>query len=158
MKLKKALTTLSLALLVLGMGSVQAADLRVGVEGAYPPFSWKESDGTLKGFDIEIAEEICAACATDQVEIRGKGAVTEKKYLAGQDVPSNGEVVVADADAKVVEQQAREIRQRLISAWQGHNMDVVVALANVNGFRSDVHNQFAAVHTAQNRLRWRGGR
>ncbi len=60
MKLKKLVTTLSLVVLVLGMGSVQAADLRVGVEGAYPPFSWKESDGTLKGFDIEIAEAICA--------------------------------------------------------------------------------------------------
>lgn len=60
MKFRKIFTSLSLALLVLGMGSVQAADLRVGVEGAYPPFSWKESDGTLKGFDIEIAEAICA--------------------------------------------------------------------------------------------------
>ena len=60
MKLKKIFTSLSLLLLLLGMGSAQAADLRVGVEGAYPPFSWKESDGTLKGFDIEIAEAVCA--------------------------------------------------------------------------------------------------
>ncbi len=34
--------------------------LRVGVEGAYPPFSWIEPDGTLKGFDIDIALAICA--------------------------------------------------------------------------------------------------
>ena len=60
MKFKQIFTTLSLVLLVLGMGNVQAADLRIGVEGAYPPFSWKESDGTLKGFDIEIAEALCA--------------------------------------------------------------------------------------------------
>ena len=59
MKLNKIFTTLSLLVMVFGMGSVQAADLRIGVEGAYPPFSWKESDGTLKGFDIEIAEAIC---------------------------------------------------------------------------------------------------
>ena len=59
MKLKKILTTLGLALLLGGMASAQAADLRIGVEGAYPPFSWKESDGTLKGFDIEIAEALC---------------------------------------------------------------------------------------------------
>ncbi len=39
---------------------VKAEDvLRIGVEGAYPPFSWKEADGTLKGFDIEIAEALC---------------------------------------------------------------------------------------------------
>ncbi|MDJ0778542.1 MAG: ABC transporter substrate-binding protein [Gammaproteobacteria bacterium] len=60
MKLKKILTTLGLAILLGGMASAQAADLRIGVEGAYPPFSWKESDGTLKGFDIEIAEALCA--------------------------------------------------------------------------------------------------
>ena len=34
--------------------------LRIGVEGAYPPFSSKESDGTLVGFDIEIAQALCA--------------------------------------------------------------------------------------------------
>ncbi|HEY5738809.1 MAG TPA: transporter substrate-binding domain-containing protein [Gammaproteobacteria bacterium] len=60
MKIKQLITTLGIALLLLGGASAQAADLRVGVEGAYPPFSWKESDGTLKGFDIDIAEAICA--------------------------------------------------------------------------------------------------
>jgi len=40
---------------------VFAADpLRIGVEGAYPPFSMKEADGTLSGFDIEIALALCA--------------------------------------------------------------------------------------------------
>lgn len=34
--------------------------LRVGVEGAYPPFSAKEADGTLTGFDIEMANALCA--------------------------------------------------------------------------------------------------
>lgn len=34
--------------------------LRIGVEGAYPPFSYKEADGTLAGFDIEIAGALCA--------------------------------------------------------------------------------------------------
>lgn len=35
--------------------------LRIGVEGAYPPFSYKKADGTLAGFDIEIADALCAA-------------------------------------------------------------------------------------------------
>ena len=36
-----------------------AEELRIGVEGAYPPFSWKEADGTLKGFDIDLAFALC---------------------------------------------------------------------------------------------------
>ncbi len=59
MKLKQLLTTLGLALLLAAGGAQAAGKLRIGVEGAYPPFSWKESDGSLKGFDIEIAEALC---------------------------------------------------------------------------------------------------
>jgi arginine/ornithine transport system substrate-binding protein len=46
--------------------------LRVGVEGAYPPFSELGTDGKLKGFDIDIANEICTRlkrrCALVQAE------------------------------------------------------------------------------------------
>ena len=42
------------------MASTATADtLRMGVEGAYPPFSQKEADGSLSGFDIEIALALC---------------------------------------------------------------------------------------------------
>ena len=52
--------TLALALAV-ATGAAWAADpLRIGVEGAYPPFSQKAADGTLSGFDIDIANAICA--------------------------------------------------------------------------------------------------
>jgi arginine/ornithine transport system substrate-binding protein len=33
--------------------------IRFGVEGAYPPFSEVTPDGTLKGFDIDIAKALC---------------------------------------------------------------------------------------------------
>ncbi|MBE8158196.1 MAG: transporter substrate-binding domain-containing protein [Betaproteobacteria bacterium] len=45
--------------------SAAAADLRIGVEGAYPPFSAVNADGELVGFDIEIARALCAEMKTE---------------------------------------------------------------------------------------------
>lgn len=44
----------------LGMSTANAEDLRIGVEGAYPPFSEKTESGELIGFDIDIANALCA--------------------------------------------------------------------------------------------------
>jgi len=59
MKFKKLAGLAIAGLLAVAVTSVNADALRVGVEGAYPPCSWKEADGTLKGFDIDFAHEVC---------------------------------------------------------------------------------------------------
>ena len=59
MNAKKLITMVFGAAILAGSAMAQAEKLRVGVEGAYPPFSWKEADGTLKGFDIDMAHEVC---------------------------------------------------------------------------------------------------
>lgn len=59
-KMRKILAS-ALVVVVAGGGSAAAQDvLRIGVEGAYPPFSAKEPDGSFVGFDIDIAHALCA--------------------------------------------------------------------------------------------------
>jgi len=69
-------------------GTAMAGEkLRIGVEGAYPPFSWVDPDGTLKGFDIEIAMALCkemgAQCSLVQQDWDGIiPALLARKYDA----------------------------------------------------------------------------
>lgn len=54
--------------LVLSSLSAEAKEwktLRIGVEGAYPPFSSVTADGRLVGFDIDIANALC-----DQMKVK----------------------------------------------------------------------------------------
>jgi arginine/ornithine transport system substrate-binding protein len=55
-------TRLLLMVLVLAAGRASAQDwsqLRVAIEGSYPPFSERDSKDGWKGFDIDIAKALC---------------------------------------------------------------------------------------------------
>ena len=54
------------AALALGcVSAAQAETLRIGVEGAYPPFSSITPSGELVGFDIDIAKALCEEMAVE---------------------------------------------------------------------------------------------
>lgn len=55
--------SLLIALFAFAFNTAQAKEwkqIRIGVEGAYPPFSKTEEDGSVTGFDIDIANALCA--------------------------------------------------------------------------------------------------
>lgn len=59
MKKHLTITSVLLSATLLFSTSISAETLRIGVEGAYPPFSKTDKDGKLSGFDIEIGEALC---------------------------------------------------------------------------------------------------
>lgn len=61
--MKKVVSAVFAAALALGAAQADAKEwtkVRIGVEGAYPPFSEVTPDGKLVGFDIDIANALCA--------------------------------------------------------------------------------------------------
>jgi polar amino acid transport system substrate-binding protein len=61
MRISKRLTlAASAAAMALTLGAANAQEVvRIGTEGAYPPFNVLETDGSLTGFDIDIARALC---------------------------------------------------------------------------------------------------
>ena len=69
--MKKLITVAVVAMMMLGTNvfANEWNKIRIGVEGAYPPFSSVEKDGTLKGFDIDIAMALCKEIGAECVLI-----------------------------------------------------------------------------------------
>ncbi|MCB1453075.1 MAG: ABC transporter substrate-binding protein [Rhizobiaceae bacterium] len=68
MRISKRIVIAAAAALAVTMGGAQAQDmmkLKIGTEGAYPPFNNLEADGSLVGFDIDIAKALCEEMKAD---------------------------------------------------------------------------------------------
>jgi lysine-arginine-ornithine-binding protein len=65
--MNKLLGLIAAAAVALSAGSALAEmqKVRVGTEGAYPPFNYIDDNGELKGFDVDIANALCEAAKFD---------------------------------------------------------------------------------------------
>lgn len=59
MKSYKAVLLAALAAVLLGGQALAAEKLRIGTEGAYPPFNEIDNTGKAVGFDLDIAHALC---------------------------------------------------------------------------------------------------
>jgi arginine/ornithine transport system substrate-binding protein len=69
--MKKLLVSLIIISIIFSAGNIFAKDwkkIRIGVEGAYPPFSFVTPSGELDGFDIDIAKALGKA-ANAEIEM-----------------------------------------------------------------------------------------
>ena len=55
---KKTIISVLASLFIIG--NVYADKIRIGTEGAYPPWNSKDASGNLIGFEVELAQELCA--------------------------------------------------------------------------------------------------
>ena len=54
---KKTILTVLASLFIIG--NVSAEKIKIGTEGAYPPWNSKDASGNLIGFEVELAQELC---------------------------------------------------------------------------------------------------
>ncbi|MWV15132.1 transporter substrate-binding domain-containing protein [Pseudomonas sp. L-22-4S-12] len=55
----------AVATLAFGSSAIAADKLKIGTEGAYPPFNLIDASGKVGGFDVEIAQALCAKMAAE---------------------------------------------------------------------------------------------
>jgi polar amino acid transport system substrate-binding protein len=60
MKTCKKILLAAAATLAFGTSAVAADKIKIGTEGAYPPFNLIDASGQVVGFDIDIANALCA--------------------------------------------------------------------------------------------------
>ena len=60
---KKTILTVLVSLFLIG--NVYADKVRIGTEGAYPPWNSKDASGNLIGFEVELANWLCIYAGHD---------------------------------------------------------------------------------------------
>jgi len=143
----------ALALLVaiaepaLAQSAKEGQKLRVGIEGAYPPFSSVGPDGKVVGFDIDIANAVCAQikaqCSQVQLDFDGMiPALQARKIdmvIASMSITPERQKVVDFSD-KYYQTPARLV------AKQGAALDgsaAGLAGKRIGVQRSTIHDRFA---------------
>ena len=115
---KKTIFSVLLSLLV--MGNVNADKIRIGTEGAYPPWNSKDASGKLIGFEVELAYTLCRYIG-QQCEI------VEQDWDGM--IPA---LIMRKFDAIMAGMSITAERQKAISFSQGY-ADEVASLAVMKG-------------------------
>ena len=117
-KFKRIVFSVLLSLLV--VGNVNADKIRIGTEGAYPPWNSKDESGKLIGFEVELAWTLCRYI--------GQQCTIVEQDWDGM-IPA---LIMRKFDAIMAGMSITAERQKAISFSQGY-ADEVASLAVMKG-------------------------
>ncbi len=115
---KKTILTVLASLFIIG--NVSAEKIKIGTEGAYPPWNSKDASGNLIGFEVELAQELCAI-------MKYECTIVEQDWDGM--IPA---LVMRKFDAIMAGMSITAERQKTITFSQGY-ADEVASLAVIKG-------------------------
>ena len=128
---KKTILTVLASLLVIG--NVYADKIRIGTEGAYPPWNSKDASGNLIGFEVELAKELCAI-------MKYECTIVEQDWDGM--IPA---LVMRKFDAIMAGMSITAERQKTITFSQGY-ADEVASLAVMAGSKNEGLKTLSAIN------------
>ncbi len=102
------------------IGNVSAEKIKIGTEGAYPPWNSKDASGNLIGFEVELAQELCTI-------MKYECTIVEQDWDGM--IPA---LVMRKFDAIMAGMSITAERQKTITFSQGY-ADEVASLAVMKG-------------------------
>ncbi len=115
---KKTILTVLTSLFIIG--NVSAEKIKIGTEGAYPPWNSKDASGNLIGFEVELAQELCTI-------MKYECTIVEQDWDGM--IPA---LVMRKFDAIMAGMSITAERQKTITFSQGY-ADEVASLAVMKG-------------------------
>ena len=115
---KKTILTVLASLFI--TGNVSAEKIKIGTEGAYPPWNSKDASGNLIGFEVELAQELCTI-------MKYECTIVEQDWDGM--IPA---LVMRKFDAIMAGMSITAERQKTITFSQGY-ADEVASLAVMKG-------------------------
>ena len=115
---KKTIISVFASLFIIG--SVNADQIKIGTEGAYPPWNSKDASGNLIGFEVELANELCAI-------MKHECTIVEQDWDGM--IPA---LLMRKYDAIMAGMSITDERLKTINFSQGY-ADVVASLAVIKG-------------------------
>ena len=126
-------TILSVLASLLLIGNVYADKIKIGTEGAYPPWNSKDASGALIGFEVELAKELCAI-------MKHECTIVEQDWDGM--IPA---LLIRKFDAIMAGMSITRERQNVIDFSEGY-ADEVAAFAVMKGSSLEGMNTPAAVN------------
>ncbi|WP_440652320.1 transporter substrate-binding domain-containing protein [Candidatus Pelagibacter sp. HIMB1542] len=115
---KKTILTVLASFLIIG--NVSAEKIKIGTEGAYPPWNSKDASGNLIGFEVELAQELCKI-------MKYECTIVEQDWDGM--IPA---LVMRKFDAIMAGMSITDERKKTITFSQGY-ADEVASLAAIKG-------------------------